>query len=99
MKALFICLTLGLLAGCATTVWEHPTRGMAYFERDRSECEQQAANEEMAATHMAAPRCPSRSECETVCMHVSTWSGNANGVGPSSRPVPLAYFQSRDRTK
>lgn len=48
MKALFISLSFGVPAGYAPTVWEHPTRGMAHFERDRSECPWQTTHDETA---------------------------------------------------
>lgn len=41
-------IALGLLTACPTPVWDHSTKGLANFERDRSECMQQAAQEEMA---------------------------------------------------
>lgn len=48
MNILRGCMALGLLTAYTTPVWDHPTKGMAHFERDRSECTQQATNEEMA---------------------------------------------------
>lgn len=48
MNMLPDCMALGLLTACTTPVWEHPTKGMAHFERGRSECTQQAAQKEMA---------------------------------------------------
>ncbi|MCP9455479.1 MAG: hypothetical protein NNA18_05145 [Nitrospira sp.] len=58
------CLSFGLLTACTTPVWEHPTKGVAHFERERSECTRQATNEEMAIDPHGGASIPIRDRVE-----------------------------------
>lgn len=74
------CLALGLLTTCTAPVWDHPAKGMADFERDRSECTQQATNEEMAIDPHGGASIPIQ-ERVRECLHKGgTSSVNAKMV-------------------
>jgi len=47
MNILIISAALGALAGCTSTVWNHPTRGTATLQQDLEECKRRAMQEAM----------------------------------------------------
>ena len=74
------CLALGLVTACTTPVWDHPTKGMAHFERDRSECERQAVQEEMSIDPHGGTSSPIRDRVQECLRDVGMSSVNADGT-------------------
>ena len=78
-------MALEWLTAWTTPVWDHPTKGMVYCERDRSECTQQATNDEMAIDPHDGASIPVQNrvrECWRACGYVEREGLSGANVSP-----------------